>query len=188
MSEGDESIFVDDALNTHIIPGSSDLEHDFTEAAGPKRPMGKDFPPLLDILTILSIMANIGGMKAASKKVSKSIGSAKVNRRELARYGHASYAATEAKHEFGRVLEQAIHGATVIITKHDSPRAVLISIDQFKALQEAPGLKLNTLSDEFDALLDRMQTPSARRGMSAAFDASAKRLGRAAVAFARKRG
>jgi len=68
VSEGDESIFVDDALNTHIIPGSSDLEHDFTEAAGPKRPMGKDFPPLLDILTILSIMANIGKHESSIEK------------------------------------------------------------------------------------------------------------------------
>ena len=126
-------------------------------------------------------------MKAASKKVSKSIDSAKVTRREAARV-HASYTATEAKHEFGRVLEKAIHGETVVITKHDSPRAVLMSIDQFKALQDAPRLKLNTLSNEFDALLERMQTPAARRGMSAAFDASSKRLGRAAVASARKRG
>ena len=127
-------------------------------------------------------------MKAASKKVSKSIDSAKVTRREAARHVRASYTATEAKHEFGRVLEQAIHGETVVITKHDSPRAVLMSIDQFKALQDAPRLKLNTLSNEFDALLERMQTPAARRGMSAAFDASSKRLGRAAVASARKRG
>ena len=127
-------------------------------------------------------------MKAASKKVSKSIDSAKVTRREAARHVHASYTATEAKHEFGRVLEQAIHGETVVITKHDSPRAVLMSIDQFKALQDAPRLKLNTLSNEFDALLERMQTPAARRAMSAAFDASSKRLGRAAVASARKRG
>ena len=135
-------------------------------------------------------MANIGRMKSlgASKKVSKSIDSAKVARREASRQVQASYTATEAKHEFGRVLEQAIHGATVVITKHNSPRAVLMSIDQFKALQDAPRLKLNTLSNEFDALLERMQTPAARRGMSAAFDASSKRLGRAAVASARKRG
>src|SRR5690349_11199400 len=99
-----------------------------------------------------------------------------------------SYTATVAKHEFGRVLEQAIHGTTVVITKHDSPRAVLISIDQFKALQEAPQLNLNTLSEEFDALLDRMQTPAARRAMSASFKASSKKLGKAAVASARKRG
>src|SRR5215831_8276439 len=126
--------------------------------------------------------------RAASKKVSKPIGSPKRSRRETNRQGQASYSATEAKHEFGRVLEQAIHGATVVITKHNAPRAVLISMDEFKALQDAPELKLNALTEQFDALLIRMQTPQARRGMSSAFNASPKRLGKAAVASARKRG
>ena len=99
----------------------------------------------------------------------------------------ASYTATEAKNEFGRLLEQAIHGTTVLITKHDSPRAVLISIDRFQTLQEATQGKLNTLTEQFDTLLERMQSPKARRGMAAAFRANNKQLGKAAVAAARKR-
>ncbi len=99
----------------------------------------------------------------------------------------ASYTATEAKNEFGRLLEQAIQGTTVLITKHDSPRAVLISIDHFQALQEAPQAKLNALTEQFDTLLERMQSPKARRGMAAAFRANKKQLGKAAVAAARKR-
>ena len=99
----------------------------------------------------------------------------------------ASYTATQAKNEFGRLLEQAIHGTTVVITKHDSPRAVLISMDQFESLQAAPQSHLNALSGQFDALLKRMQSPAARRGMTAAFNASAKELGRAAVKATRKR-
>lgn len=99
----------------------------------------------------------------------------------------ASYTATEAKNEFGRLLEQAIQGTTVLITKHDSPRAVLISIDHFQTLQEAPQAKLNTLTEQFDTLLERMQSPKARRGMAAAFRADNKQLGKAAVAAARKR-
>ncbi len=121
--------------------------------------------------------------RAAFKRASKGRPSLKVNVG-----ARASYTATEAKHEFGRVLEQAIHGATVVITKHDAPRAVLISMDQFKALQDAPQMKLDTLSEQFDALLDRMQTRQARRGMSVAFNASPKQLGKAAVVSARKRG
>ncbi|HXI24679.1 MAG TPA: type II toxin-antitoxin system prevent-host-death family antitoxin [Pyrinomonadaceae bacterium] len=124
--------------------------------------------------------------RTASKK--KLFGSARTNRRETNRHAQASYTATQAKHEFGRVLEQAIHGSTVVITKHDAPRAVLISMDRFKALQEAPQLKLDTLTNEFDALLERMQTPAARKAMTRAFNASPKQLGRAAVAAARKRG
>jgi prevent-host-death family protein len=99
-----------------------------------------------------------------------------------------SYTATEAKNEFGRVLDQALQGATVVITKHNAPRAVLISLDKFNALQQAPQLKLNTLSAEFDALLARMQTTTARAGMERAFHASPEQLGKAAVGAARKRG
>ncbi|HEY2972493.1 MAG TPA: type II toxin-antitoxin system prevent-host-death family antitoxin [Pyrinomonadaceae bacterium] len=126
--------------------------------------------------------------RRSSKKISKRQGQHNVSRREAARNSQASYTATEAKNEFGRVLEQAIHGTTVVITKHDSPRAVLISMDQFEALAQAPQLKLNTLSEQFDTLLARMQLPAARRGMAAAFNASPKQLGKAAVGAARKRG
>jgi antitoxin Phd len=111
-----------------------------------------------------------------------------VSRHDNRRAAKASYTATEAKNEFGRVLEQAIQGTTVLITKHDSPRAVLISIDHFQALEEAPQLKLNRLTEQFDTLLERMQTPKARRGMAAAFRANSKQLGKVAVVAARKRG
>ncbi len=99
-----------------------------------------------------------------------------------------SYTATQAKNEFGRVLDEALQGATVVITKHDAPKAVLISRDKFNALQQAPQLKLDTLSSEFDALLSRMQTARARAGMERAFHASSERLGKAALSAARKRG
>jgi len=110
-----------------------------------------------------------------------------VSRHENRGATRASYTATEAKNEFGRLLEQAIQGTTVLITKHDSPRAVLISIDHFQTLQEAPQAKLNTLTEQFDTLLERMQSPKARRGMAAAFGADSKQLGKAAVSAARKR-
>ncbi len=51
-----------------------------------------------------------------------------------------AYTATQAKNEFGRVLDAALQGATVVITKHRAPRAVLISIDEFTALQQASQL------------------------------------------------
>jgi len=96
--------------------------------------------------------------------------------------------ATEAKNEFGRVLEKALRGTTVVITKHDEPKAVLLSVDEFNALSHSSQNKLNTLSGEFDALLSRMQTSKSRLAMKAAFDASPRQLGKAAVAAARKRG
>jgi antitoxin Phd len=100
----------------------------------------------------------------------------------------ATVTASVAKSEFGRVLEMAIQGEAVVITKHDAPKAVLISVENFNALSGAAETKLDTLSHEFDALLARMQTAEARRGMKAAFAASGTRLGKAAVAAARSRG
>ena len=99
----------------------------------------------------------------------------------------ASVTASEAKSEFGRVLEMAIQGGAVVITRHAAPKAVLISVESFNALSGATDTTLDTLSQEFDALLVRLQTPDSRRGMKAAFAASGKQLGRAAVAVARTR-
>ena len=96
--------------------------------------------------------------------------------------------ASEAKSEFGRVLEMAIQGGAVVITKHAAPKAVLISVENFNALSGAAETKLDRLSQEFDALLARMQTSKARRGMKTAFAASGTRLGQAAAAAARSRG
>jgi antitoxin Phd len=99
-----------------------------------------------------------------------------------------SFTATEAKNEFGRLLEKAILGDVVVITRRDTPKAVLISIEEFNALSNAPEARINALSAEFDALLARMQQPTSRHAMQAAFRASPEQLGRAAVEAARKRG
>jgi len=100
----------------------------------------------------------------------------------------SSFTATDAKKRFGRVLEIALRGGAVVITKHDAPKAILISVDEFNALTKATDRTLDALSADFDAMLARMQTPKARARMKTAFDASPKEVGRAAVAAARKRG
>jgi antitoxin Phd len=117
-------------------------------------------------------------------------------RRSLAAYRNhrgeevevASFTASDAKNEFGRVLEAATHEGIVVITRHDAPKAVLLSFDEFNALAGARENKLVALSGEFDALLAKMQTPTVRRGMKAAFGAPPARMGEAAVAASRKRG
>jgi prevent-host-death family protein len=100
----------------------------------------------------------------------------------------SSFTATDAKKQFGRVLELVLQGGVVVITKHDVPKAILISVDEFNALTKATGRMLDTLTADFDAMLARMQTPKARARMKAAFGASPKELGKAAVAAARTRG
>ena len=55
-------------------------------------------------------------------------------------------------------------------------------------LSRALRRKLDALSDEFDKLLERMQTPASRAAMKSAFKATPGRFGRAAVQAAHKRG
>ncbi|HKA45742.1 MAG TPA: type II toxin-antitoxin system prevent-host-death family antitoxin [Burkholderiales bacterium] len=95
-------------------------------------------------------------------------------------------AASRLKNEFGAVLEQALRGGAVAITKHEAPRAVLVSYDEFQALVQASSHSLSDLRAEYDTLLGRMQTPAARAGMEAAFNASPAELGRAAARAARR--
>ncbi|HYZ66863.1 MAG TPA: type II toxin-antitoxin system prevent-host-death family antitoxin [Mycobacterium sp.] len=94
-------------------------------------------------------------------------------------------AATRFKNEFGTILEQATVGGAVAITKHNTPKAVLLSYAEFEALSKASTPALEDLSDEFDQLLERMQTPQSKNAMASAFDATPEELGRAAVKAAR---
>ena len=99
-----------------------------------------------------------------------------------------SVPASRFKNEFGAMFERATHGGAVAITRHDAPKAVLISYAEFKALVESRTPALDALSARFDDMLARMQTREARSAVAAAFDAPPATLGRAAVkAAARKR-
>ena len=95
--------------------------------------------------------------------------------------------ATEAKNKLGEVLDSVLQSGMVLITKHETPRAVLLSMEEYGALSHTTQTRLDILNGEFDALLARMQTAKARAGMKAAFAASPKQLGKAAVEAARKR-
>jgi antitoxin Phd len=99
----------------------------------------------------------------------------------------SSVTATEAKNDFGRILERVTRGGTVIITRHDAPKAVLLSVEQFDSLSRANEVRLDTLSGEFDALLAQMQTPGSRASMESAFGAPPEQLARAALAATRRR-
>ena len=94
-------------------------------------------------------------------------------------------AASRLKNEFGTVFEQATLGGAVMITKHDTPKAVLLSYAEFEALTKSATPALNDLSERFDELLATMQTPKAKAGVAAAFDATPEELGAAAVKAAR---
>ena len=95
-------------------------------------------------------------------------------------------AATRFKNEFGSIFEQAALGGAVAITKHNTPKAVLLSYAEFEALTKTSTPALDDLSDQFDQLLERMQTPKTKSAMASAFDATPEQLGRAAVKAAKR--
>lgn len=95
-----------------------------------------------------------------------------------------SMTSTEAKNGFGRVLDAVARNGRVLITKHNTTRAVVLSPEEYEELTRGPEPSLDTLSAEFDELLARMQTPEARAGLRDAFRESPDVLSRAAVAAA----
>ena len=103
----------------------------------------------------------------------------------LSKLRYTTVAASDAKNQFGQVLESALRDGAVVITKHDTAKAVLISIEELEAL--AARSQLDTLAREFDAKYARMQKPGFDKTLDRAFSASPAKLGAAAVKAARKR-
>ncbi len=90
----------------------------------------------------------------------------------------------EAKNRFGSLLEAAVAGERVEITRYGEVRAVMVSVEDFEALSRQPARELNRLTAEFDRMLADMQSDATRSALVAAFDASPEDMGRAAVALA----
>ena len=95
-------------------------------------------------------------------------------------------AATRLKNEPGAIIEKVLTGGAVAITRHDAPKAVLISYEDFRSLAQAREPDLGALSIQFDALLEAMQAPGSRKAVASAFEASPEALGAAAVRAAGK--
>lgn len=89
--------------------------------------------------------------------------------------------ATECKNAFGQVMDLVAGRGAVAITRHDTPKAVLLSLDEFQALVEGREPSLEALSAELDGLLAGMQRREARAARAAAFAAAPEAVGRAAV-------
>jgi prevent-host-death family protein len=96
-------------------------------------------------------------------------------------------AATQAKNSFGEILDRVAASGAIAITRHHIPKAVLLSYEEFESLSSARSESLDTLNAKFEGLLERMQTPAAKKGMVAAFNADPAALGRTAAKAARRR-
>ena len=72
------------------------------------------------------------------------------------------------------------HGA-VVVTRHDQPAMVLMSIERYLALEQAAEPDLDALTQQFDDMFSRMQGDEAAQAMSDAFAMAPAELGKAAV-------
>jgi prevent-host-death family protein len=95
-------------------------------------------------------------------------------------------AATRLKNEPGAIIEKVLTGGAVAITRHDAPKAVLISYEDFRSLAQAREPDLGALASQFDALLEAMQSPGSRKAVTGAFESLPQALGAAAVRAAAK--
>ena len=95
-------------------------------------------------------------------------------------------AATQAKNTFGELLDRVAASGAVAITHRGTPKAVLLSYEEFEFLSSARSETLDALGAKFEGLLERLQTPVATKGLEAAFNATPEKLGRAAVDRARR--
>lgn len=96
------------------------------------------------------------------------------------------FTASEAKHKFGQLLDAALREGPVAITKQRKPTAVLISIEEYRALTQAEDRALAALTAEFDRRYATMQAPGAAAAMQRAFDTPAAQLGAFAAASLKK--
>jgi prevent-host-death family protein len=103
----------------------------------------------------------------------------------LSKLRYTTVAASEAKNQFGQMLESALRDGAVVITKHDTPKAILLSIDELEAI--AARSRLDSLTAEFDAKYAQMQKPGFAKAMDRAFAATPKQLGAAAIKATRKK-
>jgi antitoxin Phd len=90
--------------------------------------------------------------------------------------------ATELKNATADVFDQVAAKQAIAITRHEKPRAVLLSVEKYEALtgQHNPDW-LEKLHEEYRGLLDRMQGPEQRAAAERAFNATPEELGEAAV-------
>lgn len=95
--------------------------------------------------------------------------------------------ATELKNSTADVIEQVAARRAIAITRHDKPRAVLISIEEYEALTGQDPEWLECLKQKYQGLLDSMQGSEQRAAADKLFQATPEELGAAAVLAAQKK-
>jgi PHD/YefM family antitoxin component YafN of YafNO toxin-antitoxin module len=92
-----------------------------------------------------------------------------------------SFSATRLVAGMQTVTSAVMAKGAVVITRHDQPSMVLMSVDRYLTLEQAAEPNLDALTRQFDDLFARMQGASALQGMADAFAMTPRALGKAAV-------
>lgn len=96
--------------------------------------------------------------------------------------------ATELKNAASDVLDKVLFHGAVAVTRHDKPRAVLLSLEQYETLTAGaqPGW-LEEMRGDYHRMLDAMQAPEQKAAAERLFQATPEELGAAAVRGARRK-
>jgi len=95
--------------------------------------------------------------------------------------------ATTLKNHTADILDRVAKEGAIAITRHDKPRAVLLSIELYEQLTGGQPHWLAELRAEYRGMLEKMQSPEQKAGAKRAFNATPEELGKAAVAAAARR-
>ena len=91
--------------------------------------------------------------------------------------------ATALKNSTADILDRVVTQGALAITRHDKPRAVLLSIEQYQQLTrgEESDTWLQELYEECYGMLDAMQSPEQKAAAERLFEATPEELGQAAL-------
>lgn len=99
-----------------------------------------------------------------------------------------SVSATQLVSGMNKVTSTVMAHGAVVVTRHEQPSMVLMSVERYLALQQAAEPDLDQLTLRFDEMYQRMQAPGAAGRMADAFAMAPDQLADAALAAAQADG
>jgi PHD/YefM family antitoxin component YafN of YafNO toxin-antitoxin module len=95
-----------------------------------------------------------------------------------------SFSATKLASGMQAVSSTVMARGAVVITRHEKPSMVLMSVERYLEMEQASEPNLEALTHHFDDMFSRMQGEAAAQAMADAFAMAPAELGEAAVSQA----
>ena len=89
--------------------------------------------------------------------------------------GLTSFSSTSLATGVGAVTREVMKRGAAVITKHEEPVMVLMSIERYVELEHAAAPNLDALTRQFDEMYARMQAPGVARKTIRALELRARR-------------